>query len=165
MYLHLGDNYDTYFFFYLQDFKTFARDTCQITYMAKSPLLQHQRMDHDTQQFACGHCVKTFRRADNQKRHERLCQPRNHGTVQFACGRCHKRFSLEDNKRRYERTFHGATGHVCPECKKRYATAQGLRRNIEWHNKPEKAASKECDTVKPVKQTSTRYRCRRCSDV
>ena len=101
-----------------------------------------------------------------------------HGTEQFACEHCGKKMSRADNKKRHERSCKGDILHVCFNCKKRCATAQGLKRHLQWHEKTKNPTSQSSKVSKPISQKTCltqrvnstsaqtpQYRCRRCTHV
>ena len=86
--------------------------------------------------------------------------------------------SRADSKKRHERSCQGNDIHVCPQCKKRCATAQGLKRHLQWHDKTKSPMSQTVKSSKPHRQEtrkvkshsssstrSSKYRCHRCSRV
>ena len=49
--------------------------------------------------------------------------------------------SRADSKKRHERSCEGDKVHVCPKCNKRCATAQGLKKHLQWHDKTQHSSS------------------------
>ena len=87
--------------------------------------------------------------------------------------------SRADSKKRHEQSCQGDILHVCPQCNKCCATAQGLKRHLQWHDniqnptslssdKASKAINPEAGHIqRPISTPAqaTQYRCRRCTDV
>ena len=107
-----------------------------------------------------------------------------HQGVRFPCTKCAKEFKYARNQRHHELTCQGNTEHVCSLCQKLCATAHGLRRHLQWHEKaPVKRKVSAQPSTPPTKRSKTlenigspgasnrqngapssqMYRCRRCT--
>lgn len=60
----------------------FTCEICGKPYQYNKNLLRHKRSTHEGQTYACDKCTKTFKRKDDLKKHEQICQ------IDLKCPQC-----------------------------------------------------------------------------
>lgn len=121
------------------------------------------------------HCDKCSRKYQHKK-HLNAHVRSDHDGVTYTCTNCTTIFKTKSDKTRHEKTCVGSE-HVCPICQKRCASAYGLRRHLQWHDKQpakrQSATSSSSAATAPSEvsniptsttASSSQYRCRRCNE-
>lgn len=81
---------------------------------------------------------------------------------------------IQVRKCHHEKTCQKYVDHICPKCSKNCASVYGLRRHLQWHDKPAKKTADRTSHKITTTTTTTEatpvvghstYRCRRCTDV
>ena len=85
---------------------------CQQTFVKKSQLMEHHRLNKHHNTFTCGVCQKMFTRKENLDRHERK---HNNDSV-FPCSECGLLYRRNDNLYRHLKEKHqsGAVYKIDP---------------------------------------------------
>ena len=100
--------------------------TCGKSYKSQSGLTFHSKSKHNTTQYKCEICSKTFTRAANVARHIETVH--NHAKT-FPCRWCGKDFRSTGGRDMHVASEHKAVRYGCPTCGKQFTRQASLNRH------------------------------------
>ncbi|XP_055676881.1 zinc finger protein 28 homolog [Lutzomyia longipalpis] len=120
-------------------------DMCGIVMMDPRDLSYHVKTVHESKEFKCDICRKTFGEQTNFEEHQRIHIPISQLQDPYECDTCSKKFRTKRSLEKHRRLHTGeVTEMFCPVCRRRFINEKSLEDHLSKHAN-EKPRSFKCE--------------------
>ncbi|KAK3926163.1 Zinc finger protein 2 [Frankliniella fusca] len=117
----------------------FPCNLCNKTYSKETLLLQHLK-SHDSKQWECDVCFKSFTTKYFLKKHKRL----HTGEMPYTCGICNKSFTFQQSYHKHLLYHSDDKPHTCTECGRAFKELSTLHNHQRIHTGEKPWACESC---------------------